>query len=168
MRVDSFKWLPGLIADHYRTLNVEEVKAPWAPLSKPIEECRFALVTTAGLYVKGKEPPFDLEREMREPFWGDPTFRVIPRDTQQEDIGVAHHHINSEDLLQDVNIALPVRRFLELEQRGEIGSLAPSQYSFMGYQCLPPDTSLWRDKYGPEVARRMKEEGVDAALFTPA
>ena len=168
MRVDSFKWLPHLIADHYRAVKVEEVDALWAPLPKPIEKCRFALLTTAGLYVKGKEPPFDLEREAREPFWGDPTYRIIPRDVTQKDIGVAHHHINPEGLLQDVNIALPIQRFQELEANGEIGSLAPSHYSFMGYQCLPPNTAAWRNQYGPEVARRMKEEGVDAVLLTPA
>jgi hypothetical protein len=34
----------------------------------------------------------------------------------------------------------------------------------MGYQ---PDNSAWEKRYGPEVAARMKEEGVDAALLTP-
>jgi D-proline reductase (dithiol) PrdB len=66
-----------------------------------------------------------------------------------------------------MNIALPVQRFLELEEAGEIGSLATSHYSFMGFQGYPPDTVLWRDQYGPEVARLMKAEGVDAVVLTP-
>jgi D-proline reductase (dithiol) PrdB len=165
--VDSFKWLPSFLAKQYQALQLEREEIPWTRLSKPIEQCHFALLTTAGLYPKGKDAPFDLERERREPTWGDPTYRMIPRDVKQEEIDAAHLHVNSEDVLQDVNIALPIQRFLELEEAGEIGSLAPSHYSFMGFQGFPGDTVPWRDRYGPEVARRMKEEGVDAALLAP-
>jgi len=167
MPVDSFTWLPRSLAAMYQGVALEREEAPWTRLAKPIEQCRFALLTTAGLYLKGQDPPFDLEREKREPFWGDPTYRIIPRDVGQEDVGAAHLHINTEDLLQDMNTALPIQRFLELEEAGEIGSLAPSHYSFMGFQGFPANTAPWRDQYGPEVARRMKEEGVDAALLTP-
>ena len=167
MPVDSFKWLPPFLARQYQALQLERAEIPWTPLGKPIEQCRFALLTTAGLYLKGKDPPFDLERERREPTWGDPTYRMIPREVKQEEVGAAHLHVNTEDLLQDVNIALPIQRFLELEEAGEIGSLAPSHYSFMGFQGFPGDAAPWRDHYGPEVARQMKEEGVDAALLAP-
>jgi D-proline reductase (dithiol) PrdB len=165
MAVDSYKWLPGSLANYYRTRPLQKAEPlPWAPLGKPLEECCFSLVTSAGLYVKGKEPPFDLDRERQNPFWGDPTYRSIPRDVKQEEIGVAHLHINTVDLEADVNIALPVHRFLELEAAGKIGSLASTSYSFMGYQ---PNTDEWENRYGPEVAARMKEEGVDAVLLTP-
>jgi D-proline reductase (dithiol) PrdB len=165
--IDSFKWLPPFITAQYQALKLERADIPWTPLGKPIEQCRFALVTTAGLYMKGKDAPFDLERERNEPTWGDPTYRTIPRDVKQEEIGAAHLHLNNEDVLQDLNISLPVQRFLELEEQGEIGSLAPSHYSFMGFQGFPEDTTPWRDRYGPEVASRMKEDEVDAALLTP-
>jgi D-proline reductase (dithiol) PrdB len=165
--VDSFKWLPPMLVDQYRALELEKAEVPWTPLSMPVEKCRFALVTTGGLYVKGKDAPFDLEREKREPTWGDPTYRIIPRDVKQEQLGAAHLHLNNDDVLLDMNICLPIQRLLELEQTGEIGSLAPSHYSFMGFQGYPANTDAWRDRYGPEVARRMKEEGVNAALLTP-
>jgi D-proline reductase (dithiol) PrdB len=165
MPIDSFRWLPGAIAAYYRGLPRQGGEPiPWAPLAKPIERCRFALVTTAGLYMKDRDPSFDLDGERRNPFWGDPTYRVIPREARQEQIGVAHLHINPADLLADMNVALPVQRFLELEAAGKIGSLAPSHYSFMGFQM---DNSAWEKRYGPEVAARMKEEGVDAVLLTP-
>jgi D-proline reductase (dithiol) PrdB len=168
MVVDSYKWLPGSLANYYKALPLQRAEPiPWTPLVKPIEECRFSLVTTAGLYVKGKQPPLDLDGERKNPFWGDPTYRAIPRNVKQEEIGVAHHHINTADLEADVNIALPVHRFLELESGGEIGSLAPTHYSFMGYQGYPPNTDEWENHYGPEMAARMKEEGVDAVLLTP-
>ena len=166
MPVDSFKWLPPFLAEQYRALDLQKSEAPWTPLGKPIERCRFALLTTAGLYLKDKDLPFDLEREEREPTWGDPTYRVIPRSVRQDELGAAHLHVSCQDVLQDMNVALPVQRFLELEEAGEIGSLAPSHYSVMGFQGYPPDTALWQDRYGPEVARRMKAEEVDAVLLT--
>lgn len=165
MPVDSFKWVPRSIAGYYRTLAIPAPDSiPWSPLTKPLSACRFALVTTAGIYLRASQPPFDLDRERREPFWGDPTYRAIPRDARQDDIGVAHLHINTEDLRADVNIALPLRRFEELEAAGEIGSLAPTHYSFMGYQG---GTGEWERTSAPEVARRMKQEEVDAVLLTP-
>jgi D-proline reductase (dithiol) PrdB len=162
--VDSFKWLPPSMAAYYKSMPIERAEVPWTPLTKPLRRCRFSLLTTAGVYVKGKQPPFDVERERREPLWGDPTYRAIPRDVRQEDIGAAHLHINTADIEEDVNVVLPIHRFLELEAAGEIGSLAPTSYSVMGYQQGQDE---WRDRYGPEVAARMKEEGVDVALLTP-
>jgi len=168
MTVDSYKWLPGSLANYYRALPLQKAEPiPWTPLAKPTKECRFSLVTSAGLYLKDKQPPFDLDGERQNPLWGDPTYRTIPRDVKQEEIGVAHLHINSAGLEADVNIALPIHRFLELEAAGEIGSLAPTSYAFMGYQGNPRNSSEWENRYGPEVAARMKEEGVDAVLLTP-
>ncbi len=166
MTVDSFRFLPGSIAAYYKNMTVQrEDPVPFTPLGKPLDQCRFALVTTAGIYNKGKEPPFDTEREKREPMWGDPSFRRIPKDVSQEEIGACHLHTNNRDVLLDVNILLPVQRFLELESEGVIGSLAPTSYSFMGYQ---PDTTAWRQQYGPEAAVLMKDEAVDAVLLTPS
>ncbi len=62
MPVDSFKWLPPFLARQYQALQLERVEVPWTPLRKPIEQCRFALVTTAGLYLKDKDPSFDLAK----------------------------------------------------------------------------------------------------------
>jgi D-proline reductase (dithiol) PrdB len=166
MPVDSFKFLPRSIAAYYQTLVVQKVDPiPWTPLSKPLSEARFSLATTAGIYVKGVEAPFDAEREKREPMWGDPTYRRIPRDARQEQMGASHLHLNHRDMLEDMNTVLPVHRFLELEAEGLIGSLAPTSYSFMGYQ---PNTTEWREHYGPEVAGLMKDEAVDAVLLAPA
>lgn len=166
MPVDSFKYLPGSIANYYRNLPVQRLEpVPFTPLPKPLSRCRVALVTTAGVYNREADPPFDVEREKREPFWGDPTYRRIPKEIKQGQVGVAHLHINPRDILLDVNVTLPVHRFLELEAEGAIGSLAPTNYSFMGYQT---NTTEWRERYAPEVAGLMKDEAVDAVLLTPA
>ncbi len=166
MSVDSFKFLPRSIAAYYQNMSVQrEDPVPFTPLAKPLDQCRFALVTTAGIHDKGQEPPFDAEREKREPMWGDPSFRRLAKDVSQEAIGACHLHTKNRDVLLDMNIVLPVQRFLELESEGVIGSLAPTSYSFMGYQ---PNTTEWRQKYGPEAAAIMKQEQVDAVLLTPS
>jgi len=164
MAVDSFKWMPPSLANYYRNLSTERAEVPWTPLRKPLGECRFSLLSTAGVYVKGEQEPFDLDRERREPTWGDPTYRSISREVKQQQIGVAHLHVNTTDIEADMNVALPIQRFLELEAAGEIGSLAPTSYSVMGYQ---ESSDAWRDVFGPEIAGCMKEEGVDCAFLTP-
>jgi len=165
MAVDSYKWLPPSLKVYFQNMQVEKAESiPWTPLAKPLSRARFALVTTAGINVRGAEPAFDYEREQREPNWGDPTFRRIPRDVRQEQIQTGHLHINNEDIGRDCNVAIPISRMLELEAAGVIGSLAATNYSFMGYQ---PDTTEWSERYAPEAARLMKEEGVDAVVLTP-
>jgi D-proline reductase (dithiol) PrdB len=167
MAIDSFKYLPGSIAAYYRAMSAQRIDPiPWTPLAKPVAESRFALVTTAGISVDGLEPGFDQEGERQNPTWGDPTFRRIPRDTPQDSIRAWHLHLNNRDILSDVNIVLPINRFNELEGEGRIGSLAPTAYSFMGYQASGADE--WRQKYAPEVAGLMKDEAVDCVLLTPA
>jgi len=167
--VDSFRYLSRLVSRYYKLIQVKaELPIPWSPLARPLSESRFGLVTSGGLYHKGHEPPFDLEREQREPIWGDPSFRTLPTDIDPADLGVSHFHINQRDVLQDVNILLPIQRFQELVQAGRIGGLADYAYSFMGYQGIPADLTGWRDQYGPQVAERLRAEAVDCVLLTAA
>jgi len=169
MPVDSFKYLPRLIAAVYQVTDREpELPIPWTPFSRPLAESKFGLVTSGGLYQPGVEPPFDLEREREQPTWGDPTYRTIPSDIQQEQLGASHLHINTRWVLEDINVLLPVQRFRELVSEGRIGGLARYAYSFMGYQGYPPDASAWRELYGPQVAEKLKAEGVNCVLMTPS
>ena len=169
MTVDSFKFLPRLIASFYQTTDIQPMAPiPWTPLARSLSECKFGLVTSAGLYHKGTEPPFDLDRERREPTWGDPSYRILPMHLRQDKIGVSHLHVNTSDIEADVNIVLPIHRFPELIESGEIGGLARHAYSFMGYQGFPPDTRAWQSDYGPQVAENLKAEAVDCVFLTPS
>jgi D-proline reductase (dithiol) PrdB len=165
MSVDSFRWLPWSLVDYIKSQPFpEEGPIPWMPLGRSLRKSKFALLTTGGLYVRG-QLPFDLEREKQNPRWGDPSFRTIPRGVKRHDVAVAHWHYNPEDVEKDFNIQLPVQCFLELEVTGEIGSLASKHYSVMGYQEL--GLTEWRNVTVPQIAKRMKDEGVDCALLTP-
>jgi len=172
MPVDSYKWLPYSLASWMQKVwrgAGEPETVPFTPLTKPLSQTRFGLLTTGGLYLKNQQQPFEVLREVREPEWGDPSYRVIPKETLLGEIAVAHTHYNPQDAEEDFNILLPIHRFLELETRAEIGSLAPSAYSVMGFQGHPtPDYGPWRERYGPEILEKMMSEGVEAVLLTPA
>jgi D-proline reductase (dithiol) PrdB len=71
-------------------------------------------------------------------------------------------------VLDDPNILLPIDRFQELVAEGRIAGLADRAYSFMGYQGFPSDSSAWRERYGPQVAEKLKAEHVDCVMLTPA
>jgi hypothetical protein len=169
MEVDSFKYLSRLVTRYYKLSQVRaELPIPWTPLARPLNEARFGLLTSGGLYHKGHEPPFDLDGERREPAWGDPTYRTLPTDMDPAEVGVSHLHLRAADIEADMNILLPIERFLELVEAGRIGSLAGRAYSFMGYQGFPADRQPWKEIYGPEVAAELLNDQVDCALLTAA
>jgi D-proline reductase (dithiol) PrdB len=121
-------------------------------------------VTTAGISLKS-DPPFDMEREKRESIWGDRSFRMIPRGTTEKDIDVNHLHINTSYIKQDINVMLPLTRMAEFEKEGIIGRLAPTSYSFYGFQWK--NTDFLKESIEP-ISKKMKQEGVRAVLLTPA
>ena len=133
--------------------------APWAPLTVPINDAKFALVTTGGFYVEGQEP-YETDGPERQ---GDWSYRAIPRDTPRDRIHVAHLHYDLSGPRQDINCVFPLDRFAELEAESVIGRLADTNYSFMGFIQRP---DLLMADTAPEVARRLKEDGVDAVLLT--
>jgi D-proline reductase (dithiol) PrdB len=137
---------------------------PWTPLTKPIREITFTLMTSAGISMRD-DPPFDVEREKLEPAWGDPSYRKVPATAGQDEIDVNHLHINTDYIKQDINVILPLHRFQEFEREGIIGRLAPTCYSYYGFQ---PDPTELLEQTMPKVVDRMKAENVEAVLLTPA
>ena len=114
--VDGFRFLPpGLAAWILTFIPDDEFNGPipWTPMDKPLSEARVALVTSAGISLKS-DPPFDMEREKLEPDWGDPTFRVIPKETTAGDVNVNHLHINTSFILEDLDVMLEIT-VLEIE-----------------------------------------------------
>lgn len=130
--------------------------APFAPPRAPLAACRLALVTTAGLHRRGDA--------LFGP--GDQGYRVIPSDTPASEILQSHTSIGFDrvPIMRDLNITFPVDRARELLARGALGGLAPNHYSFMG---ALRDTGRLERETGPEVGRRLRDEGADVALITP-
>ena len=165
--VDGFRFLPPGLKAWIRTfIPDEDFKGyiPWTPLSKPLSQATFSLVTSAGISLKS-DPPFDMEREKRDSLWGDRSFRAIPRQAAEKEIDVNHLHINTSYIKQDINVILPLARMAEFEAEGIIGRLAPNAYSFYGFQWQ--STDFLKEAIEP-ISKRMKAEAVEAVLLTPA
>jgi D-proline reductase (dithiol) PrdB len=165
--VDGFRFLPpGLKAWMKTFIPDEDFKGtiPWTPMSKPLNQATLALVTSAGISLK-TDPPFDMEREKKDPLWGDRSFRAIPRGTTEKEIDVNHLHINTNLVKQDINVILPLARMAEFEKEKIIGRLAPTAYSFYGFQWQ--NTDFLSEAIEP-ISKRMKKEGVEAVFLTPA
>jgi len=134
---------------------------PFAPLKKPLSQCRVALITTGGTHLK-TDKPFDMENPQ-----GDASYREIPGDTAPEDITITHKYYNHQDADKDLNVVLPFDRMRELISEGVIGELAPIHFGFMGHidgEQLP----ILLNQTAPEVAEKLKAADVDFAFMTPA
>jgi D-proline reductase (dithiol) PrdB len=164
-QVDSFRFLDTLsrrMVKNWITLGKPQ-EIPWTPLSKPLEECTVALISSAGVALKN-DRPFDQEGERRNPWWGDPSYRVIPRDATEKDVHVYHLHINPGFAQQDLNCVLPLQRLCELEANGEIARSAASHYAFMGY-ILRPGVLL--EESTPAIIQGLQADRVDVAILIP-
>jgi len=130
--------------------------APFTRPTRPLSACRLAIVTTAGLH-RRDDRPFGP---------ADQTYRVIPSDSPTADIIQSHTSLGFDrvPIMRDVNISFTIDRVRELVARGELGGVAPSSYSFMGAQR---ELRRIQEETGPEVGRRLRDEGVDVALITP-
>ncbi len=137
---------------------------PWAPVRKPLSASKVALLSTAGLSMKG-DPPFDMDFERKNPMRGDPTWRALRADATAQSIEANHLHIDTGYILRDLNVALPLDRLHELAAEGEIGAVAQTHYSTMGYQGN--DRTSQMEQSAPEIVARMKREEVDLALLAP-
>lgn len=164
-KVDSYRFLDRPVKKMVRTWARQEQPRviPWSPLRKPLNESTVALVSSAGLALK-TDQPFDQDGERENPWWGDPSFRLLPKDAAGEDVALYHLHINPQLVKQDLNTLLPMQRLLELDEWGEVGRTADHHYSYMGYN-LQPKTLL--EQSAPAMARRMKDDGVDIAVLVP-
>jgi hypothetical protein len=135
----------------------------WTPLSRPLEESTVALISSAGLALK-TDRPFDQEGEKLNPWWGDPSYRILPRGARSEGVKLYHLHIHPRVAEQDLNTVLPLGRLLEFEEGGEIGRSAAHHYSFMGY-ILQPGALLGEST--PAMIRHMQRDGGNAVVLVP-
>jgi len=168
MRVDSFAFLPR----SFRPLFEKPPRLPgheapvWAPFEKRLAEAKVALLTSAGLYVKATQAPFDAERERREPSWGDPSWRAIPAGIATSELGMMHLHLNAADVLADHDIALPTTVLAELVRDGVVGASTSQHVSVMGFQQAGLET--WRSDTAPAIAALLRKEGADGVVLAPA
>ncbi len=166
MTVDSYAFLPRAFRTMYEAAPEADHDPVWADFTKPLSEAKVALLSSAGIFLADEQEPFDIEREKREPTWGDPSLRLVPSKVTQPEINATHLHLNTADLLTDMDVALPIHRLNELVANGEVGAAASEHYSLMGYQ--EDGVEVWRDKTGPEIAAHCHANDIDALILAPA
>jgi D-proline reductase (dithiol) PrdB len=137
---------------------------PWAEVRKPLAESKLALLSTAGLSMRGDDP-FDMEMERQRPTRGDPSWRRLRSDATSATVEANHLHIDTGYIERDLNVALPLDRVRELVGEGVVGALADTHYSIMGFQGN--DSSTLENQSAPQIAEAMRSEEVDLALLAP-
>lgn len=133
---------------------------PQAKLSRPLADARVAVVTSAGFAAPG-QPGFDLSAR-----GGDTSYREIDAGTRLGSL-VESHRSESFDhsgIQSDPNLAFPLDRFRELVAAGRIGELSPRHFSVMGSITAP---GRLMTTTAPEIARKLREDRVDAVLLVP-
>jgi len=164
--IDSYRFLPRAFRDRYEQLArpAGEEEPVWTPFAKRLAEARITLLTSAGLYLRGEQSPFDAERERREPTWGDPSWRRIPQAVATDGLGMSHLHVNSADVLADHGVALPTLALAELVADGRVQA-ATDHVSVMGYQ--QEGLRDWRTQTGPEIIEMLRDERSDGVVLAP-
>ena len=166
MAINGFRFLDGATRRVMKAWHDREptpANIPWTPLVKPLRELRVALISSAGIS-RVDDEPFDQESERKNPWWGDPTHRVIPRETRTEDVRIDHLHIDPRPGLADLDCVLPLRRLDELAEAGTVGSSAPNHYSIMGFILK---TEELVEETAPRIAAALAADQVDLALLIP-
>ncbi len=142
----------------YRWRTIDPV--PYAKLEKPLADCRLALLSSAGFVAPGQER-FDESIK-----GGDPSFREIASDIAVSTL-IDTHRSESFDhtgLAKDPNVAFPIDRVRELDERGKIGSVNQRHFSFMGSLTA---TRRLTHQSAPAIADSLVADGVDIALLVP-
>jgi D-proline reductase (dithiol) PrdB len=134
---------------------------PWTPVTKPLSECKVAVVTTSGVH-HGHQEPFDMQDSD-----GDPSSRTIVGSTIENDFKITHDYYDHSDAEKDLNIILPLNRLQELQQEGFIGELAKKHYSFMGHIDGHHIATLI-SRSAKQVVEKLRRDAVDVVLLTPA
>ena len=146
--------LPPAQAERYAGLECPEfTTTPWVK-GPPLNKRRVAIVSSAGLVVRGERPFRGREAD----------YRVIPAETRPDQLLLSHISVNFDrtGFEEDWNVVFPIDRLNELAAEGEIGSVAATHYSFMG-AAEPRDM----EAAAREVAGRLKQDRVDAVILSP-
>lgn len=155
---NEFSLVTRLFLKSYRWRRIDPVR--WAPLGKPLSQCRLALMSSAG-FVLPNQQRFDDSIK-----GGDPSFREIPLATNTSQL-VESHRSQSFDhsgMCADPNLAFPLDRLKELAASRRIGSLNHRHLSFMGSITAP---GRFMTQTLPAAAQKLVEDQVDVALLVP-
>lgn len=136
-------------------------EVPFAPLTKPLSQCRVGIVTTAAPYQpdkgdQGPGAPYNAAAKF---------YQVYSGDTDREhDLRISHIAIDrAHTTAEDIGTYFPLPALREAAQAGRIGSIAPR------FHGAPTNRShrVTLETDVPEIVRRAKADGTDAMVLVP-
>lgn len=134
---------------------VRPSQSAWHALVSPLASARIALLTSAALRTPAQPafvPPEDT------------SYRLIAAEPYSTDLVMDHRSPLGLNPREDPEIVFPRAALIALAQRGVIGSVASTHFSFVGGT---------RNHYGiekelaPTLAVELKKENVELALLVP-
>jgi D-proline reductase (dithiol) PrdB len=143
----------------YRWAHFEDV--PFAPLRKPLKDCRIGLVTTAVPYdpargEQGPGAPYNAAAKFHRAY-----ARSIEGDP---DVRIAHvTYDRTHTTATDPNSWFPLAQLKRAASAGRIGGVSPRFYG--APTTRSQRSTLERD--APDILAAMRDDGVDAAVLVP-
>ena len=126
-----------------------------APLRKPISESTIGIFTSAG--VQRRDDVLLAETN-------DLSYRLIDRDMPYSELTIAHQTPVRCWAIEDLNVAFPRDRLIELEAEGTIGRLASKAVSMVG--SISKYTDLIKTTV-PRIKNEFDAQGVDVVFLFP-
>jgi D-proline reductase (dithiol) PrdB len=156
--LSEFPWKYRLYLKTYRWHRIDPV--PWTPLQKPLQDCRLALISSAGIVTRDQDPFDHLIR------LGDTGIREISSAVDITTLRETHRSkaFDHKGLRQDPNLAFPVERLQELAGAGFVGALNHRYFSMMGSVTGPAQLIK---KTIPLIVPKLVDDQVDIALLIP-
>ncbi len=139
----------------YAWVDKRSEPPPWAPLTKPLAQCRLGLVASGGIYVSGQ-----VAFHWRD----DTTFREVPTDVPTTELRATHFAYDLTDARRDPNVVFPIDALRHLVGEGVVGSLTPIAYTFMGGVYSARRVA---EELAPRLTDRLLADRVDAVLLVP-
>ena len=154
----AFEYLP-IMAQNTAPKPPRVLAAPsarsWCPVTKPLNEMRLALLSSAALRLTDQEPFIPRE---------DLSYRPVPSDPSTGTIIIDHHSGIGTVPKQDPEIVFPRAAIAALAENRTIGALAPFHYSFMG--GVRQHNQI-ENELAPALADELTKGRVDLALLVP-
>jgi D-proline reductase (dithiol) PrdB len=125
------------------------------PLRKPISQSTIGVFTSAGVQLRSDSMLAETN---------DLSYRLIVRDTPYPELTIAHQTPVRTWALEDLNVAFPRDRLIELEAEGVIGKLAPKAVSMVG--SISKFTELIKSTV-PRIKAEFDAQGVDLVFLFP-
>src|SRR5438132_14432102 len=147
--------LPPAVAKRYAELECPSfATTPWVD-GPPLAERRVAIVSSAGLVVRGEKPFRGRHAD----------YRVIPSETRPDQLMFSHISINLDrsGFQEDWNVVFPLDRLGELAAEGVIRAVGAAAHAHVGKIHLPH-----MEHYVHVGAAMLQCDQVDAGLLSPA